>query len=74
MDERELPTNKIHDYVTWPTTTQIFEDGRGGLAFPDQNNSNCRIEDGHLVSDEGKPVSVTVKSDVSYTTSTTPSS
>ena len=66
MDERELPTNKIHDYVTWPTTTQIFEDGRGGLAFPDQNNSNCRIEDGHLVSDEGKPVSVTVKSDVSY--------
>lgn len=66
MDERELPTNKIHDYVTWPTTTQIFEDGRGGLSFPGKNNSNCRIEDGHLVSDDGKPVSVTVKSDVSY--------
>ena len=68
MDERELPTNKIHDYVTWPTTTQIFEDGRGGLAFPDQNNSNCHFEDGKLVSDEGKPVGVDVHAGVMYTT------
>ncbi len=67
MDERELPTNKIHDYITWPTTKQIFDDGRGGLAFPEQNNSNCYVDDnGQRVSDEGKPVSVTVDASVTY--------
>lgn len=67
MDERELPTNKIHDYVTWPTTTPIFDDGRGGLAFPEQNNSNCHVdEDGNLVSDEGKPVGITLRSGINY--------
>lgn len=66
MDERELPTNKIHDYVTWPTTTPIFEDGRGGLAFPEKNNSNCHLDDdGNLVTD--KPlVSVDVSASVAY--------
>jgi len=66
MDERELPTNKIHDYVTWPKDVQIFDDGRGGLAFPGQNNSNCRVENGALVSDDDKPVSVTVDAGVTY--------
>lgn len=56
LPEQELPTNKIHDYVTWPETRQIFEDGRGGLAFPDQNNSNCHYdENGDLV---GNPVTM----------------
>jgi hypothetical protein len=34
-------SDKIHSYVTWPESEQIFDDGRGGLAFPDQNNSGC---------------------------------
>lgn len=56
LPEQELPTNKIHDYVTWPETRQIFEDGRGGLAFPDQNNSKCHYdENGNLV---GNPVTM----------------
>lgn len=69
MDERELPTNRIHDYVTWPTTSNIFEDGRGGLSFPEQNNSNCRVdEDGQLLSAEGKPVTVSVSAGINYVT------
>ena len=72
MDERELPTNKIHDYVTWPTTTPIFEDGRGGLAFPEQNNSNCHFdENGDLVTDR-KLVSANVSAGVVYTDGNNP--
>lgn len=57
--EQEQPTNKIHDYVTWPETRPIFEDGRGGLAFPDQNNSECHLdENGELTSLPGKPATV----------------
>lgn len=72
MDERELPTNKIHDYVTWPTTTPIFDDGRGGLAFPEQNNSNCHFdENGDLVTDR-KLVSANVSAGVVYTDGNNP--
>lgn len=59
LPEQELPTNKIHDYVTWPENRQIFDDGRGGLAFPAQNNSGChRDGSGNLVSLPGKPVTM----------------
>lgn len=65
--DKEKPTNKIHDYVTWPSTTQIFEDGRGGLAFPEHNDSHCECDDyGHCTADEGKPVGLEL--DVNVTT------
>ena len=66
MENREDPTKKIHDYVTWPTTKQIFEDGRGGLAFPEQNHSNCHIENGEPVSDKDTPVTVSIGAGVTY--------
>ena len=41
MAEKIAENEKIHSYVTWPESWEIFDDGRGGLAFPEQNNSNC---------------------------------
>lgn len=49
MAETIKEEDKIHSYVTWPESRQIFDDGRGGLAFPEQNNSNCP---------EGNPVTI----------------
>ena len=37
-------TEKIHDQVTWPSDWPVFDDGTGGLAFPEQNNSGCPIK------------------------------
>lgn len=69
--DNEKPTNKIHDYVTWPSTTQIFEDGRGGLAFPEHNDSHCECDDyGHCTADEGKPVSLDLELNVSTSATT----
>jgi len=50
-------TEKIHDQVTWPESWPVFDDGTGGLAFPEQNNSNCP---------EGSPVTIGVSPVVSY--------
>lgn len=51
-------SDKIRSYVTWPETEQIFDDGRGGLAFPEQNNSGCT--DGT----DASPVSIELVTDV----------
>ena len=53
----EQPTNKIHDYVTWEASTPILEDGQGGLAFPDQNNSGCP---------DGNPLTISITENVTY--------
>ena len=53
----EQPTGKIHDYVTWETSTPIFDDGRGGLEFPEQNNSGCP---------DGTPLTISVSENVTY--------
>lgn len=75
IPEQELPTNKIHDYVTWPETRQIFEDGRGGLAFPDQNNSECHRDDnGELTALPKKPVTMELHVGVSSTSTGIPQS
>ena len=56
--EQDLP-NKIHEYVTWPENRRIFNDGRGGLAFPSQNNSMCHGNDsGEVSALPGKPVNI----------------
>ena len=47
-------TEKIHDQVTWPESYPIFDDGTGGLAFPEQNNSN--YPDGYPSTVDVKPV------------------
>ena len=41
MAEKIAKNEKIHSYVTWPETWEVFDDGSGGLAFPEQNNSDC---------------------------------
>lgn len=60
-------SDKIHSYVTWPESEQIFDDGRGGLGFPEQNNSGCT--DGT----DASPVSIELKVDIASKTKSEPS-
>lgn len=57
MAETIKEEDKIHSYVTWPESRPIFDDGRGGLAFPEQNNSKCP---------DGNPITMHLDFDVTH--------
>lgn len=57
MAETIKEEDKIHSYVTWPESRPIFDDGRGGLAFPAQNNSKCP---------DGNPITMHLDFDVTH--------
>ena len=61
MADNNIPeSDLIRSYVTWPESEQIFDDGRGGLGFPGQNNSGCT--DGT----DAEPVSIKLQTNIVY--------